>query len=195
MKKRLDLAASLQLAALTVLFNLVLSYLFIFLIYGWLLPNFTVFSPALKNWYYSSDEQAIQQTVDICFPIGTLLSLIPSSFFAYRTLRARRKEFIKLTKGLISYEGGLRMHTVNYGFSDTVVFSVLSALLAVATVIVGVGPWLVVFPAAHTLFSLLGNPLGAIIGLPLLIALECIAIPIGALLAQKKWRALYFIGE
>jgi len=195
MKNKLDLKGSLQLALLTVAYNLFFSLVTVLLIYGWLLPNLALISPRISDWYYSGDLPMLQATLDVIYHVGNVFSMIPATYFAYRSIRNRRREFLKITKGLISYEGGLGLHKENYGFSDSVVCAAVMLIFTLAALIAGVGPWLGVFPLAYTLFSLFGNVLGPIIGLVPAIAIECAAIPIGVFLAQKKWRALYFIGE
>lgn len=195
MNKKLDLKGSMQFALLTVAFNLVFSIVTVVLIYGWLLPNLSLFSKDISDWYYSGDLPALQACLDATYHIVNVLSLIPSTYFAYRSLNCRRKEFIKKSKGLISYGDGLKMHTDSYGFSDAVVCCGVILAFALAALIFGVGNWLCVFPLAYTLFSLVGGAWGPILGLIPAAALMCAASPLGVLMAQRKWRARYFIGE
>lgn len=195
MKNKLDLKGSLQFGILTVAFNLLFSLTFILLIYGWLMPNLTLFSPDFEEWYYSDSTSQLQSVMNIFYHIGNIISLIPATYFAYRVSKPRRKEFLKISKGLISYEDGLRLHFEKYGYSDALVFAAMTLAFAFLALITKGGSWLGIFPLAFTLFSIFGNILGPIIGFILAVALEYAAIPVGVFFAQKKWRALYFIGE
>ena len=195
MKKKLDMRGSLQFGILTVAFNLLFSLAFILLVYGWLMPNLTLFFPAIEKWYYSDNTSQLQSVMNIFYHVGNILSLLPATYLAYRMSKPRRKEFLKISKGLISYEDGLRLHFEQYGYSDAIVFAAVTLAFAFFALITKGGSWIGVFPLAFTMFSIFGNIWGPVIGFILAVALEYAAIPVGVFFAQKNWRALYFIGE
>ena len=205
MKNKIDIlkiGGSVLFAFLTLTFNLLLSILLRVLVWFWLLPNLAVFFPdlvpVLENAYGTYQSETNYLINSIC----AFVTLLPASTLACGLLKKRKKAFSQYDKCKLSYKEGLLDYWKNHGLTDAILFGVMAIALVIAyassskfpTVIYaapdGIG-YISMFPLAFVIFKEIGVFFG---GLLLLVILG-LAMFGGAFLAQKRWRALYFIEE
>ena len=184
------LKASFAMAFRAVLFNYLLTAVFFFLLWYWLIPKFFPFFPHFAKYLQNLDDDGLLVAYDIFNVIGSVLSIFPGMIAAYRLSGKRKKDFLRASNGRISYAEGMRYHLTEYGTSDFIALAVVVSVFALLAVVLngGVGK---LFPLAFYLCRSLGGLLGWIAA----VVLSLGSAFIGIFSAQRTWRAEHFIGE
>ena len=176
---------------LIILFNLVLTTVFFFLLWYWVTPKLYPLIPGLSTYLQGLDDENLLIAYEIYYTIGSALAIFPSTVLAYRMSKKRRKKFIEYSGGLISYGDGIRYHLTEYGIQDGIVLVVTVLLFSVLTVSLGDVLISKLFPLPFHMCRAFGLVLGLLISTILTIS----SAFLGVFVAQKKWRAEHFIGE
>ena len=172
-----------------ILFNFLFSIVCFFLLWYWLIPKTFPLFPNFAYYLQHMDDDSLLKAYDIFYTVGSILAIFPSVVVAYRLSGRRKKDFLKISGGRISYGEGIRYHLTEYGISDGIAFATMSLLGIILAV--AMGRSLKVFPLALYMYLALGAPLGFIVTVVVIIS----SAFGGVFFAQKKWRADYFVGE
>lgn len=170
-----------------VFFNTVLCALSVTLVYDVLIPIGTLFSYNLLRYMekveggysgYEGMKELISLTIFRIFAIPTLFMSVP---LAFRMAFGRGRRFKEATGAKIGYADGMRMYMREYGAYD------LFAAIVVTTVLwwTPIGAFL-----SPLVLTFLG-PVPPVVGWLCTVALTVLTLPLGAFLAQKRWRAQY----
>lgn len=185
------LKSSLVTCFFVILFNFVFSILAFLLVWYWAIPNVCMVAPDFKLYFESLNEELLPVAYNIIYSIGSCIAIFPSTLFAYRVSKTRRKEFCDYSKGRISYKNGLKYHFMQYGVIDGICILSVTALLAIVYMAAGDIFIVRVFPIAFNMFS----NFGTVFGILVTVVLTGLSMIFGAFFAQKKWRAQYFVVE
>ena len=188
------LKSSIAVSAIMLLFNLIFSFLGMILISYWLLPNLCGVLPSLENYFNFLDDAGMERMNDIIYFISSCIAIFPGAIFAYRLSKKRKKEFLKHSKGRISYLDGINYHIREYGLTDVLCMSVIIVIFGSLRLMAGNAGIVKVFPIAFNTFNTF-NILGFILGLLLTVVLAGLSMLCGIFFSQRRWRAEYFFEE
>ena len=197
MKTKIDkdtLKSSIAVSAIMLLFNLIFSFLGMILIWYWLLPNLCSVLPSLENYFNFLDDAGMERMNNIIYFISSCIAIFPSAVFSYRLSKKRKKEFLKHSKGRISYPDGIKYHIREYGLTDALCMSVIIVIFGSLRLMAGNAGIVKVCPIAFNTFNTF-NILGFVLGLLLTLVLAGLSILFGIFFSQRRWRAEYFFEE
>ena len=184
------LKASFYIAFLTILFNLLLTTVFFFLLWYWLIPKAFPLFPNFARYLQGLDDDSLLIAYDVVYTAGSVLAIFPGMFLAYRMSKPWKKAFLAYSNGRISYSEGMRYHLTEYGASDGIALTVTAIAFTIAAVAFN-GGVAKLFPLVFYLCRSLGGALGWGVSVILLFG----SALVGVFFAQRKWRAEYFVGE
>lgn len=173
------------------LFNFLFSMIAFLLIWYWAIPNVFTVLPALETRLESMNDEKLTLMSDAIYAVGACLTMVPSTAFAYRISKQRKKAFFAYSKGRISYVNGIKLHFQEYGFSDIVCMASIIVLLTILYTMAGDVIAVRFFPMAFWMFEYLGVVLGFLTAT----VLTALSMLCGVFFSQKRWRAEYFIGQ
>ena len=176
---------------LIILFNLILTTVFFFMLWYWITPKIYPFVPGLSSYLQKLDDESLLIAYDIYYSISSVLAIFPSAVLAYRVSKSRKKEFLEYSGGRISYGDGIRYHLIEYGIQDGITLVVAVLLFSALTMVLGDSFISKLFPLPFRMCNAFGMVLGVLISIILTVA----SAFLGVFFAQRKWRAEHFIDE
>ena len=177
---------SLLVAISLVALNCVLCSVALFLVRDALIPVASLFSYELHLYMekveYDVQYEGVKEMIELAiFRIFAIPTLVLSGPLSYYVAFGRGKKFKAETGAKITYRDGMRGYMREYAVYDAVaVFFVVTLLWwsPFATAF---------FPPAVTFYGMLHPLLGWLISL----TVSLFMLPLGAFIAQKRWRAQY----
>ena len=177
-KLRIDIKTVIAIVAINVVGSLVL---------GLLLGSF-VFMEVSGSYDYGylkiNGYESGELIYVVGYETGHLVAFIIVNFCAYMFCKARKKEFISETSGLLTKKDGLSWHVQKYKNTEIAILSVQAVIFLVIQL----------FFKEHGAFSViyraLGIPLGFIVSILVMAALQISHI----VASQYYWRIRYYMG-